>query len=178
VKNLLSQDLKIDEIDQNIIKIVQKEPNLTHTEIAKKVNRSQPTIGMRIRKLEESGILKFQAGINLRTMDLCLARVELQTLDPTEILGIVKKCPFMLNAFRISGTSNLSILLVSPELNLLDNIVNTHFRKNPNVTNVHIDIITDIINDFVLPFDFNFEKCNTQPDGKCCGKCTTLCKIK
>ena len=78
---------------------------------------------MRIRKLEESGILKFQAGINLKTMDLCLARVEVQTLDPTEILEVVKKCPFMLNAFRVSGTSNLSILLVSPELDFLDNIV-------------------------------------------------------
>jgi DNA-binding Lrp family transcriptional regulator len=174
---LLSQDLKIDEIDQNIIKIVQKEPNLTHTEIAKKVNRSQPTIGMRIRKLEESGILKFQAGINLKTMDLFLARVEIQTLNPTETLDLVKKCPFMLNAFRVSGTSNLSILLVSPELEILDNIVNVHFRKNPNVKNSHLDIITDVINDFVLPFDFNFEKCGAHPDGKCCGKCTEFKEI-
>jgi DNA-binding Lrp family transcriptional regulator len=168
---MLSGNLKIDEIDQNIIKIVQKEPNLTHTEIAKKVNRSQPTIGMRIRKLEESGILKFQAGINLKTMDLYLARVEIQTLDPTEILEVVKKCPFMLNAFRISGTSNLSILLVSPELGFLDSVVNVHFRSNPNIINVHLDIITDLVNDFVLPFDFHFEKCGIQPDGKCCGKC-------
>ena len=166
-----SKIFKIDEIDRNIIQLVQNEPTLTHTEIAKKVNRSQPTVGMRIKKLESSGVLKFQAGINIKTMDLCLGRVEIQTLQPREILDLVKKCPYMLNAFRLSGTSNISILLVGPKFEYLDNIVNYHFRKNPNVTNVYLDIITDVENDFVLPFDFNCDKCEAQPDGKCCGKC-------
>ena len=74
-----SKVFKIDEIDKSIIEIIQKDPMLTHTEIAKKVNRSQPTIGMRIRKLEKSGVLKFTAGINVKTMDLLLARVDIQS---------------------------------------------------------------------------------------------------
>ena len=108
-----SKVFAIDEIDRNIIEIIQKDPMLTHTEIAKKVNRSQPTIGMRIRKLEKSGVLKFQAGINVKTMDLILARVEVQTLKPDDTINLVKNCPYMLNAFRLSGTSNLSILVIS-----------------------------------------------------------------
>ncbi len=167
-----SKIFKIDEVDRNIIQLVQNEPTLTHTEIAKKVNRSQPTVGMRIKKLESSGVLKFQAGINIKTMDLFLGRVEIQTLQPRKILDLVKKCPYMLNAFRLSGTSNISILLVGPKFEYLDNIVNHHFRKNPNITNVYLDIITDVENDFVLPFDFDYEKCGAQPDGECCGKCT------
>jgi Lrp/AsnC family leucine-responsive transcriptional regulator len=162
---------EIDDIDKSIIKLIQKEPTLTHTEIAKKVNRSQPTIGMRIRKLENSGILKFQAGVNLKTMDLTLARVELQTLKPQEVLDIVKKCPYMLNAFRLSGSSNISILIVSNHISNLDKIVNQHFRSNPDVTSVQLDIITDVVNDFVLPFDFNFTKCGNTEDGNCCGIC-------
>ncbi|MEJ2295901.1 MAG: winged helix-turn-helix transcriptional regulator, partial [Candidatus Lokiarchaeota archaeon] len=71
-----SKVFQIDEIDRNIIELIQKEPTLTHTEIARRVNRSQPTIGMRIRKLEDSGVLRFQAGIDVKTMDLILARVE------------------------------------------------------------------------------------------------------
>lgn len=69
-----SNMLKMDEIDRNIIQIIQEEPNLTHTQIAKMVNRSQPTVGMRIKKLEEAGVLKFQAGINIKSTDLILAR--------------------------------------------------------------------------------------------------------
>jgi len=168
---MASEVFNIDEIDKNIIELIQKEPTLTHTEIAKKVNRSQPTIGMRIKKLENSGVLKFQAGINLRNMDLILARVEIQTLNPGEILELVKKCPYMLNAFRLSGTSNLSILLVSPKLEHLDTIVNQHFRKDPSISSVFLDIVTDVSNDFVLPFDFNFDKCHKESDGQCCSRC-------
>ena len=121
-----SQVFNIDEIDKSIIELIQKEPMLTHTEIAKRVDRSQPTIGMRIRKLEKAGVLKFQAGINVKTMDLILARVEIQTLEPNETIELVKRCPYMLNAFRLSGTYNLSVLVVGSKLAHLDNVVNKH----------------------------------------------------
>jgi len=166
-----SKDFKIDELDKSIIELIQKDPMLTHTEIAKKVNRSQPTIGVRIRKLEKAGVLKFQAGINLKSMDLLLARVEIQTINPDETVKLVKNCPHMLNAFRLSGTSNLSILIVSNKLTHLDEIVNHHFRKDPNVIDVYMDIITDVTNDFVLPLDFNFENCGLTSKKECCGKC-------
>ena len=168
---MMNSILDIDEIDKNIIKLIQGEPTLTHTEIAKKINRSQPTIGMRIRKLENNGVLKFQAGIDVRNLDLILARVEVQTLEPDKILDLVKKCPYMLNAFRLSGSSNISIFMASDKLNHIDNIVNYHFRKNPNVLSVHLDIITDIIQDFILPFSFDFDKCTMQASGECCGLC-------
>ncbi len=172
-KLMESKVFNIDQIDKNIIEIIQREPMLTHTEIAKKVNRSQPTIGMRIRKLEKAGVLKFQAGINVKTMDLILARVEIQTLNPDDTIDLVKNCPYMLNAFRLSGTSNLSVLIVSDKLAHIDEIVNHHFRKDPNILEVYMDIITDVTNDFVLPFDFNFESCSLGTAGKCCGKCST-----
>jgi DNA-binding Lrp family transcriptional regulator len=168
-----SKVFKIDEVDKNIIELIQREPTLTHTEIAKRVNRSQPTIGMRIRKLEDSGVLKFQAGINVKTMDLILSRVEIQTLKPLEIINLVKKCPYMLNAFRLSGSSNVSILVASMKLSHLDKIINLHFRKSKNVISVHMDIITDVINDFVLPFDFDFSKCENCEDSSCCRKCVS-----
>jgi len=166
-----SQVFKIDEIDRNIIELIQREPTLTHTEIAKRVDRSQPTIGMRIRKLEKAGVLKFQAGINVKTMDLILARVEIQTLEPKETIELVKRCPYMLNAFRLSGTYNLSVLVIGSKLAHIDEMVNKHFRKNPSVSSVYMDIITDVTNDFVLPFDFNFESCGLSSSGQCCGKC-------
>ena len=172
-KLMESKVFNIDQIDKNIIEIIQREPMLTHTEIAKKVNRSQPTIGMRIRKLEEAGVLKFQAGINVKTMDLILARVEIQTLNPDDTIDLVKNCPYMLNAFRLSGMSNLSVLIISDKLTHIDEIVNHHFRKDPNILEVYMDIITDVTNDFVLPFNFNFESCSLGTAGKCCGKCST-----
>jgi len=66
----------------------------------------------------------------------------------------------MLNAFRLSGTFNLNILVIGSKLAHIDEMVNKHFRENPNVSSVYMDIINDVINDFILPFDFNFETCS------------------
>ncbi len=158
----------IDIIDCQIMDLIQKAPNLTHTEIATHVNRSQPTVGMRIRKLEKLGVLKYQAGINIKMADLCFARVELQTKNPRKAIEIVKNCRFMLNAFRLSGKSNISILIAALNYKDLDVVVNNHFRNNPDVISVHIDVIADVVNDFVLPIDLNFESEHLKLHNACC----------
>ncbi|MFX0037790.1 MAG: Lrp/AsnC family transcriptional regulator [Promethearchaeota archaeon] len=165
---MISEKIGIDDIDCKIIDLIQKEPNLTHTEIANHVNRSQPTVGMRIRKLENLGVLKYQAGINIRVADLCFARIELQTKNPKQVFDIVKKCPFMLTAFRLSGNTNISILLAGFSLKELDNVVNNHFRGNPEVIKVHMDIIEDISSDFVLPMHLSLELGQINFKGTCC----------
>ena len=168
---MISEKIGIDQIDCRIMDLIQKTPNLTHTEIATHVNRSQPTVGMRIKKLESLGVLKFQAGINIKVADICFARVELQTKNPKMAIQIVKDCPFMLNAFQLSGNSNLSILIVGLSFKDIDHIVNRHFRNDPNVISVHIDIIADVVNDFVLPIDLNLEYGQLEIKSCCCGKC-------
>lgn len=163
--------LNIDQVDRSIIELIQENPNLTHTEIAQKVNRSQPTVGMRIRKLEKAGVLKFQAGINLKTVDLQIANIYLNTNNPLVMEDLVKKCPYMLNGFRQSGTFNFTILLVGYKLEQLDRIVNNHFRDNPDINRVELNIVTDVINDFVLPFNVDLDYCEKGCNNNCCGKC-------
>ena len=41
---------ELDQIDKQIIQILNEDPNLTHTKIAEKVHRSQPTVGNRIKR--------------------------------------------------------------------------------------------------------------------------------
>jgi len=74
---------------------------------------------------------------------LHLAIVELKTKNPELIMDIAKFCPFMLNAFRLSGEHNLCILLASSKLQKLDNIINYHFRNNPDILNVSMEIVID-----------------------------------
>jgi len=169
---MLSEKLKLDEIDKQIITLVQEDPGLTHTQIAEQINRSQPTVGMRIKKLEKSGILQFQPGINFkRVEDIYLAVVQVNAKNPDEIIDMAKYCPFMLNAFRVSGEHNLCILLSSSNLSKLDNVVNYHFRQNPDATNVSMEIVTEIAKDFVLPIDFSTEEQDPTLEEGCGEKC-------
>ena len=168
---MISDKLKLDDIDRRIITLVQDDPNLTHTQIAEKINRSQPTVGMRIKKLEKEGILQFQPGINFKKVDLFLASVELNTKRPNQILEMAKFCPFMLNAFRLSGSHNICILLASSKLDKLDNIVNYHFRSDPNVQSVAMNMVTEIAKDFILPVDFESEEHIPTLEAGCGEKC-------
>ncbi len=169
---MISEKLKLDEIDKQIISLVQEDPNLTHTQIAEHINRSQPTVGMRIKKLEKAGILQFQPGINFKKVDdLYLATVQVNTKTPDELIDMAKFCPFMLNAFRVSGEHNVCILLASSKLNKLDNIVNYHFRQNPDVSNVAMEVVIDIAKDFVLPIDFSSDDHDPTLEDGCGEKC-------
>jgi len=169
--DMISDKLKLDDIDRRIITLVQDDPNLTHTQIAEKINRSQPTVGMRIKKLEKEGILQFQPGINFKKVDLFLATVEMNTKHPNEILDMARFCPFMLNAFRLSGAHNICILLASSKIHKLDNIVNYHFRSDPEVTSVSMNMVTEIAKDFILPIDFKSEEHNPTLEEGCGEKC-------
>ncbi|MFW9952390.1 MAG: Lrp/AsnC family transcriptional regulator [Candidatus Thorarchaeota archaeon] len=168
---MISEKLKLDDIDRQIISLVQSDPSLTHTEIAEKINRSQPTVGMRIKKLEKEGILQFQPGINFKKVELNLATVEVNCTNPDEIMEMASCCPFMLNAFRLSGEHNICIFLASSKLSKLDAIVNYHFRKNPDVSSVSMEIVTDIARDFILPIDFDSENHEPNEEQGCGEKC-------
>ena len=170
---MISDKLKLDDIDKQIITLIQEDPSQTHTKIAEKIKRSQPTVGMRIKKLEKSGILQFQPGINFRLVNnIHLATIEINTKNPEEIFEMAKCCPFMLNAFKLSGTHNICILLASSDLSKIDNIINYHFRSNPDVQFVSMEIVTEIAKDFILPIDFSSDDHDPTIENGCGDKCT------
>ncbi|MEJ2250682.1 MAG: winged helix-turn-helix transcriptional regulator [Candidatus Lokiarchaeota archaeon] len=165
---MISEHKELDEIDRKIIKIIEKNPNITHTEIAERVDRSQPTVGLRIKHLEEKGILNFQAGVNFKgSENFFFGQLDLQTKHPDEILDTVKRCHFILNGFRLSGNSNVSIFLTSFHLDHLEKLVNFFFRSNPNVDNLDFRIITDVVDDFILPLDLDFDDCKCERVEEC-----------
>lgn len=145
----------IDEIDCMIMDLIQKEPTLTHAQIAEHVNRSQPTIGMRLNKLQRLGVLKFQAGITLKNDNLCFARVDIQTINPPIVFQIVRNCPFMLNGFRLSGTMNFSILITGTSYKEIEKVINHHFRGHSEITLITMEIIVDVADDLVMPLNLN-----------------------
>ena len=151
MKEMMSKSYKLDEIDKKIVEILQNNPTTTHTMIAKKVNRSQPTVGIRIKKLEESGVLQYQAGLNLKNFNLYYAKVDIQTKNPNSLIRTINECPHMIHALKLSGLNNFEIIISSPKLEDLDKIINFHFRNNSDITHVSMEVILDIINEFLLP---------------------------
>ncbi|HEC41121.1 MAG TPA: Lrp/AsnC family transcriptional regulator [bacterium] len=169
---MVFEKLKLDKIDRKIISMLQENPKIPHSEIAVKIKRSQPTVGIRIKNLTEKGILQFQAGINFKNVALYLAIVKIISRNPRDIINMARSCPFMLNAFHLSGDNDVLVFLASSKLEKLYNIVEYHFRNNPEVIKVSMEVVTEIAKDFILPIDLEIENLNPTSKKGCGVKCT------
>lgn len=175
--------MKLDKKDRTIISLYAKDPNVSQEDIARVINLSQPSVAMRIKKLKESGALETQTGINPLKMGLYMAKVDVASNNPTEILRMFKNCPYFANGFSISGKHNLCLLFVSESIATLEAIVNGHIRPNKSVTDVDFNIVIASEKDFVVPSILTPDITETPPcgvliqcrncesfkDGKCLG---------
>ena len=171
---------KIDNIDKRIIEILQKNPNITHSQIAKNLERSQPAIGARIKKLSEKGILATQIGVDfskdLVSSSLNLVKIEMSITSPQIVFDMVDSCPYIINALKLSGDYNIMIFMACSSLKRLDIILDKHFINKDYVRKIKMDLITDFAAPFILPVDFTIENFD-KPDELCnitsCPYCET-----
>lgn len=166
----------MDEIDKEIIAILQKDPGITHSQIAKQLNRSQPAVGARIKKLSELGILATQVGVDFsKVTDFNLVKVEIVCSKPELIMDMPTFCPYAIQALKISGNFNILLFMACSSLKRLDIIIDRHFRTKEWISNIKMDLITQFAKPFVLPIDFNVENFNNPSDP--CADCKT-CKLE
>ncbi|MFX0103284.1 MAG: Lrp/AsnC family transcriptional regulator [Candidatus Hodarchaeota archaeon] len=158
---------QIDNDDIKILSLIQDDPNITHSEIAKRINKSQPAVGARITKLERKHVLNTQKGLNFREVldmsKIFLLVVNLQTRDPDPVVQELQNCPFVINIFKKTGKYNIMLMLAASRLEKLESIIDTHFRANPMVLSVETSIVVDIRDDFTLPVNWGGLKYDHVP---------------
>ncbi len=164
-KKNFNELLSIDDDDKKIIEMIEKNPDITHSDIAKEIDKSQPAVGARIIKLERKNLLTKQVGFNIRKVDIKVAIVYISTKDVDNIVKKIENCPFINHAFKISGEFNLLCFIAASDLQTIEKLVDLCFRRDKNVINVKTNILIESIHDFVVPIDFQIENF----DGRYCG---------
>src|SRR5512137_2209429 len=96
-KTRFNERLGLDDRDNTILSLVQNDPLVSQEAIAQKIKLSQPSVGARIRKLREKGILYTVNGVNFKVADLVLGKIDIITTDTLSILNGFKDCPFFIN---------------------------------------------------------------------------------
>ena len=163
--------LELDEKDKKILEILEKNPEVSQNEIAKIVGLSQPSVGSRIKKMKELGIINHAYGINIKNAGLYILKADIKCRQPKEILNLFNGCPFFLNGFVVAGNKNLSMFFVGEDLSSLEAIVDQHIRTNPNVYDVDVGIIVRAENDTIIPMKIHVEKSDKSPCNSDCEKC-------
>lgn len=164
-KKSFNELLSIDNDDKKIIEMIEKDPDITHSDIAKEIEKSQPAVGARIIKLERKNLLTKQVGFNIKKVDIKVAIVYISTKDVEEIVHKIENCPFINHAFKISGEFNVLCFIAASDLQTIEKLVDLCFRRDKNVINVKTNILIESIHDFVVPIDFQIENF----DGRYCG---------
>jgi len=180
IKKTFKEILGIDDADYKIIEMMEKDADVTHSKIAREIEKSQPAVGARIIKLERKHLLTKQVGFNLKLVDIKTVIVFVATKDVETIVRKIEKCPFVNHAFKISGEFNLLCFISASDLQTVEKLVDLCFRKDPNVINVKTNIIIDSVHDFVVPIDFQIEKFDFH-SGNCgpeCNQSVNLPKYK
>jgi DNA-binding Lrp family transcriptional regulator len=156
-KMAFNEKLGLDDRDNTILSLIQKHHDISQEEIAKKIKLSQPSVGARIKKLKDKGVLHTINGVNFRVVDLNFAKIDVNATDTTAIISEFKDCPFFLNALITSGKHNLCLLFMATDLKRLEGIVNHHLRGNPKVKDIVMNIVISTAKDFVLPLNIDYE---------------------
>ncbi len=164
-KKTFNKLLNIDEDDKKIIEMIEKNPDITHSDIAKEIDKSQPAVGARIIKLERKNLLTKQVGFNIKNVDIKVAIAYISTKDVDKIVEKIEDCPFINHAFKISGEYNLLCFIAASDLQTIERLIDLCFRRDPDVINVKTSIIIESIHDFTIPIDFSIENF----DGRYCG---------
>ena len=164
-KKSFNELLGIDESDKKIIEMIEKDPDITHSAIAKEIEKSQPAVGARIIKLERKNLLTKQVGFNIKKVDIKVAIVYISTKDVEQIVQKIEGCPFINHAFKISGEFNVLAFIAASDLQTIEKLIDLCFRRDKNVINVKTNILIESIHDFVVPIDFQIE----DFDGRYCG---------
>jgi len=148
-----------------ILELLEKDPEMSQSEIAKIVGLSQPSVGSRIKKLKELGVISHSYGLNLRKSGLYILKVDVKCKRPAEIIKKLSKCPFFLNGFVVAGEKNLTLILSGEDLTTLEAIVDKHIRVEPEVYEVEAGIIVRAERDAVMPIKMYIERQKEVPCG-------------
>jgi len=174
----ISEEFNLDEIDKQIITLLQENPSITHSDIAKKIDRSQPAVGSRIHRLVDRGVISSKFGINFKNSpQINLVKVEIETKNTDEIYKMAKHCPFVINCMKLTGQNNIMVYLASSSMKKIDNVVDYHFRNRSHAINVKMDIITDFCKDFILPIDFRMDEFTPDPETGCGNNCPAFSPV-
>lgn len=161
----------MDELDKKIVALFQSDPSMSQKELAEKIGISQPSVSARLRKLKEFGILSPCVGVSYKKAKLHMAKVDIDARDASKIIFIIRSCPYLWNAFLVSGKYNLTIFLIGEDISTLQSVIDSKIRPDPNVKDIDFSIVISPEKDFVLDIKFSVLKTETSPCGAICSEC-------
>jgi Lrp/AsnC family leucine-responsive transcriptional regulator len=162
----------LDDTDRKIMSMLIENPKMSQAEISERLQISQPAVSLRVRKLEEKGVLAHLIGTDIKKAELFLAKVDITTNRVEQLLEILNKCPLYLNCFLTSGKHNMTCLMLGENIKSIMSVVDSRLRQNLPAESIEFDLIVTPTRPMVVPLKPQNEKKEISPCGADCSVCT------
>lgn len=133
----------LDAIDWKILRELQNEGRITNVELSQRVGISAPPCLRRVKRLEESGVIKgYRALLDTRSLGFelvafCLVGLHHQSdAELKAFADITRGWPIVRRAWMVSGESDFMLHCVAPDLGAFQNFVIEELTSAPNVDTV------------------------------------------
>lgn len=113
----------LDKTDLRILKVLQEQARITNQDLADKIHLSPSSCLMRVRKLEQVGILEsYHASINLKKICRivqCIVTISMKNQtkkDFSQFQAYVNSVPEVLECYTVSGAFDFFLKVASPNM--------------------------------------------------------------
>lgn len=162
---------ELDDKDKLILEILEKSSDISQNEIARRVGLSQPSVGARIKRMKDMGIINHSYGINIKEPGLYVLKVDVKCKQPRDLLKLFEGCPFFLNGFIVAGNRNLTMMFIGEDLSTLEAIVDQHVRPSPDVYDIDVGIVVRAERNTVVPMKIHVDHADKPSCNFTCGQC-------
>jgi len=143
----------LDEIDLKILKYLQNDGRKTASKIARKLDLTVPTITDRIKKLQDSSVIKgFQAVIDSKSVSLDVSAViTIISSSSNNHQIVIKKaveCPEVVQCFSTTGMGSLLLWVSTKNSKSLEELLRK-IQSWPDVTRTETQIILSSYKDLL-----------------------------
>ena len=140
--------MRIDETDCKIIELLQKDGRISNTVIARKLEISEATVRVRLKKLIKEEVIQIVAVSNplklgYRTVGILRIDADIKKID--NIIKELKKMNELWYIVNISGTSDIYCEFITKSLKELNDLLFKKIYKVDGVIGTHTSIIVNYI---------------------------------
>ena len=168
----------LDDKDRKIIRLLQDNPHASQSHIAAAAHLSQPAVSLRTKKLMENGFISRSIGLDVKKLNLALAKLEVSLNDGIDPEALTD-CPYIFDVLHMTNPTRLSLLMVG-ETESTIHAVTSRLQERDGLKLLHYDTVAVAENKGLHPLQLPVpgEKecpycacasCDHHQEGRCLG---------
>lgn len=146
------EEIKLDELDKKIIRILQKEGRLSNKELSERINLTTTPTLERVRRLEKQNVIEgYSAIVNKESIgkgfsafvSVTLSIHQLNLLD--EFTSAIKSIPEILACYNTTGEGDFLLYIVARDVKDFEQLLRSKLANLPDVQRLHTSIVLSTI---------------------------------